>query len=149
MKERTHLITYILAVLSCIVSSSCSGDVERFSASEYELPYNLSIDVEDEVPVVIGTRKEFDRLFGEVEYNFGKIDFRKYDLVYVQGKSPNYINSLETHWQFSDSISCLTVIVDNNSVAAEFREWCVGFLLPKADAANVKVSVVYTGSRVD
>ncbi|MDE6022572.1 MAG: hypothetical protein K2G13_03620 [Muribaculaceae bacterium] len=147
MKKSMRVIIPFIIMFCLLIG--CSNESDLFLENNatfqiYNLPYNLSLDVADETLVVIETQKEFKALFGKNTSGLEKINFKKYNLIYIQGKSTNHIKDIQTNWYSDDRVPKLEIVIDNNNFANEYREWCVGFLIPKDKEPIVQVEISYT-----
>lgn len=142
-KEKMCIACLMLFFVAA-VCVSCSEDGPAEPLTDYNMPSQIRIDVTDEIPVVVTSSAEFNRLFGDVKKEMGKIDFEKYDLVYVQGVSSSGINDISTQWDM-DHVPYILKIDIRQDFTTETERWNRGFLLAKTgNNTSVKTEVTYS-----
>lgn len=139
---KLNLICRLMIALAAILSVSCSDDVERNVIEKYDMPDNLALEVADETPVIVKSEGDFSRLFGEAGENLRKVDFGKYNLIYIQGKSRNGITDIDSNWDTDSSPYRLSITIKTN-LTEEYRNWSVAYLMPKSDPTPLSASVTY------
>lgn len=137
-------IACLMLFFVATVCVSCSEDGPAEPLKDYNMPSQIRIDVTDEIPVVVTSSAEFNRLFGDVKKQMGKIDFGKYDMVYVQGVSSSGINDITTQWDM-DHVPYILKIDIRQNFTTEMERWSRGFLLAKTgNNISVKTEVIYS-----
>ena len=136
----------LLLCISVALIISCVRNGQEESCVPYSLPDRFSIDVADEKAIVISNQKQFSEIFGNDTEELDNIDFKKYCLLYTQGKSPYSIVEIHKDWSFLDSTFKLEIIIDNNSLVCEYRSWSVAYLIQKGNVKDIALDVKYTGS---
>lgn len=125
-------------MLLCI---SCSNnDIEMLT--RYNLPQNIRIDIPSDSIIVIRSSEEFDKRFKGYTDELSKIDFNKYDLVYIQGTSPTGIEDFNIQWNVDTTPYELLINIKNN-ITTQYKEWSFSYLIDKSKNNGVVASVVY------
>lgn len=142
MEKRLLTLILPLMAFACLFSS-CSedDDLSPVQPITYSLPAQIQVDVEDGEPIVIKSETEFNTLFNEYKDQMGWVDFRRYDFVYMQGRTgisqkimtiKSWIDTSVYPYQLYVRTDCATI-----DDWLEKERWAVAFLLPKSDKNKV------------
>lgn len=128
---RRTIIYVLLSVLFVPLCLSCSDD-EANEPIRFNLPQNFSIKVPDESVYIIKDIETFNDFFGEEKAVLETVDFKKYDLVYIQGTSSYGIEDISVQWNIDVKPYSLSIKVKNNYTTA-YCVWSIAYLLEKGD----------------
>ena len=142
MKKKLLTLILPLMAFACLFTAcSDDDDLSPVQPITYSLPAQIQVDTEDYEPVLIKTEAEFDALFSEYKDQMGWVDFNKYDLMYMQGKTgigqkiktiQSWIDTSVYPYQLHVRTDCATI-----DGRLEKERWAVAFLLPKSDNNKV------------
>ena len=109
-------------------------------AVRYDLPKSFCLSsVKDHKAIIVRTSKEFNKLFAEENFaspypdiTLPSIDFDKYDLFYVQGKTTTAVADLHADL-ITDGYPYRLWVYVQTSMLQEMDRWSVGYLVRKDD----------------
>lgn len=133
---RKYLKFFIYFTLAMVgMFTACSDEESPVQAIRYPLPEHMQIDVRDDLPVIIKTEAEFNALFSAYAGQLEKIDFNRYDLVYLQ--SDAYEPEIFETWLDTSVYPYQIYVRIDSNFEGHVERWAVAYLLPKSDANQV------------
>ena len=150
-----RLLTVFLPLLAfaCLFTACSDDDDPQAVVSRYDLPVSFGLkSVNDEEAIIVRTNEEFNELFAEKNFvtsyekvTLPPIDFSRYDLFYVQGKTTSAVSDFHAD-MITDGYPYRLWVYVMTSMSQSLDEWCVGYLVPKSDWNDqVQLEMVING----
>lgn len=124
---------------------SCNNELNTLIEQRFECPENLYVsDYPDEKAILITNQHDLLELVGENFSELDKINLKKYNFIYIQGKSTTSIIDLESNISIIEDKIYITIDIDNNSYCQEIKTWNVSYLISKDTSKSIYVTVKYS-----
>lgn len=140
MKLYFHYWTILFFVI--VMNAACSDEISHDSITEYSIPNNLDLDIEDETIITIRSVDEFNQFFDRTGISPNNINFERYNLLYIQGKSSYGITSISTKWEMTTNSYQLSITIAQN-FTNPYLNWSLAFLISKTDSTPIVTSIFY------
>lgn len=140
MKRIQPVIIFCISILAIMLVGCGSEKKEIQTVYEFEISDAIEVDMNSSKYVFITSEKELKNLFKDDAKSIKSIDFKTYNLLYVQGKTSNGISSILSKCVSSEHT--IDVYVDIECLlTCEYSNWNQGFLIPKSMGNNVSVNI--------
>ncbi|MEE1141453.1 MAG: hypothetical protein UHP25_08750 [Prevotella sp.] len=124
----------LIAIMSCMIASSCSDDkdVKIIPIDVPQVPLNIEA-TEKKVLFLVDNEAELIRRFAGHTKNLPQIDFKNFKLLMIHGLSACQVKEITTRYEKSDSGDCYYMYVDveTGDVAKE-SYWTAAYLVPRS-----------------
>ena len=135
----------IFSILLFLLLCGCNNESDDLFYKEYELPASnneLELKIEEEKLTIINDNSTFRDIFYDYP-NAQTIDFKKHTLLLVKGVSPKGIEEILKSITKIDGEKYAFKIIVKMNLASVLEPWCVAYIIPKTNEAEILFSFEY------
>lgn len=141
MMSKAYHFCVAFLTLSIMLLCSCDSEKENMlSIVEYEISDEIEVNLDSSDYVLIDSEKSLKNIFKENASKIGNINFKSYNLLYVEGKTPNGIEEIQSKCVVaSDKI--LVYVNIECLLTTQYCNWNQAYLIPKSKTGDIVVEV--------
>lgn len=141
MMSKVYHFCMAFFTLSILLLCSCDSESDNtLSIEKYEISDGIEVNLDSSDYVLISSDKSLKNIFKENAPKIGNIDFKSYNLLYVEGKTPNGIAEIQSKCVASSGKILVCVNIEC-LLTTQFCNWNQAYLIPKLMTGDIVVEV--------
>ncbi len=136
------IIMMSICGVSCSDDKDLGTDFDKSQIVDYPLPDRFSIKASPDKAIIIDSSFQFKQVFGEKSEELNKVDFNRYNLIYIQGVSPQDVVEITPLWNTDKTPARLSLDVQYGLLTV-LDTWSRAYLVPKG-LKKINIKVNYT-----